>query len=77
MAEKLGHPYRAATLLTLFLKFTLWELHVEATCFHVRVSFDETSQNQHPQGGPFPIPKLGLGNFNYMWIEMLVRSVYT
>ena len=30
-----------------------------------------------PRAAPFPIPKLGLGKFNYMWIEMLVRSVYT
>ena len=61
MAAKLGHPYRASFLLTLFLKFPVWELHVKTTCCHVRVSFDETSQNQHPQGGPFPIPNSGWG----------------
>ena len=27
-----------------FLRFPLWEFHVKAICFHVRVSFDKTSQ---------------------------------
>ena len=27
-----------------FLRFPLWEFHVQAICFHVRVSFDKTSQ---------------------------------
>ena len=27
-----------------FLRFPLWEFHVQAICFHVRVSFDKSSQ---------------------------------
>ena len=44
-----------------FLRFPLWEFHVKAICFHVRVSFEKTSQNQHPQGGPFPSRSSGWG----------------
>ena len=76
MAEKLGHPYRAASLLTLFSNFLFGSL----TSKQLAVTSGYRSMKRHrinPQGGPFPIPKLGLGNFNYMWIEMLVRSVYT
>ena len=75
MAEKLGHPYRAASLLNLFSNFLFGSFTSKQLAF--TPGYRETSQNQHPQGGPFPIPKLGLGNFNCAWIEMLVRSVYT